>query len=114
MLIGELSARTGVSHRMLRYYGEQGLLPAHRDGNGYRVYAEDAVPTVRKIRRLLELGLTTGVIAELLPCAGGTELELDLCPDLVRTIRTELSAMDDRIDTLRRNRGTLAGYLHQV
>jgi hypothetical protein len=34
MLIGELSTRTGVSQRLLRYYEEQGLLSRARDPNG--------------------------------------------------------------------------------
>lgn len=114
MLIGELSARTGVSHRMLRYYEQQGLLAAGRGSNGYRTYGADAVLTVRQIRALLGLGLTTGVIAEVLPCAAGEAPELDLCPELVRTIRRELAALDDHIDTLRRNRGALAEYLSGV
>lgn len=53
MLIGELSRRTGVSTRLLRYYEGQGLLEARRGPNGYRSYDEDAVATVRKIRALL-------------------------------------------------------------
>ena len=56
MRIGELAERTGVSTRLLRYYGEQGLLAASRDGNGYRCYDEDAVVRVRQIRRLLARG----------------------------------------------------------
>ena len=39
MQIGELSARTGASVRMLRYYEEQGLLEPRRTGSGYRDYA---------------------------------------------------------------------------
>ncbi|GAA4533061.1 MerR family transcriptional regulator [Amycolatopsis samaneae] len=111
MRIGELARRTGVSTRLLRYYGEQGLLVAERDSNGYREYAEDAVVRVRQIRRLLAAGLTTEVIATALGCAHGEEAELDLCPELATTLRRELDAMDDRIDALRRRRGVLAGYL---
>lgn len=114
MLIGELSARTGVSQRMLRYYEEQGLLSASRGTNGYRRYAEDSVTTVRHIRKLLDLGLSTEVIAQVLPCAIEDLDRLDLCPNLVRTLRAELAELDERIDTLRRNRGALAGYLPVV
>lgn len=37
MRIGELARTTGVSTRALRYYDEQGLLPAERLTNGYRL-----------------------------------------------------------------------------
>lgn len=111
MRIGELAGRTGVSTRLLRYYEEQGLLTASRDGNGYRAYAEDAVVRVRQIRRLLAAGLTTEVIGSALLCARGEEAHLDLCPELAGLLHRELSAMDDRIGTLLRRRSALAGYL---
>ncbi|MDH6220072.1 MerR family DNA-binding transcriptional regulator [Streptomyces pseudovenezuelae] len=37
MRIGDLARRTEVPTRLLRHYEKQGLLYAHRDGNGYRV-----------------------------------------------------------------------------
>ncbi|WP_158893087.1 MerR family transcriptional regulator [Amycolatopsis anabasis] len=111
MLIGELSRRTGVSPRLLRYYEEQGLLEAGRGPNGYRWYGEDSVLTVRQIRALLNAGLSTGVIRSVLPCTRGERPEFDLCPDLRALLNRELAAMDERIDGLRRTRGALATYL---
>ncbi|TWF76114.1 DNA-binding transcriptional MerR regulator [Pseudonocardia hierapolitana] len=112
MLIGELAQRTGVSQRSLRYYEQQGLLSAERDVHGYRRYGPDSVRTVARIRALLAVGLSTDVIREVLPCvAGGDPIELELCPDLVRTIRRELADLDARIGELQCSRSTLAGYL---
>jgi DNA-binding transcriptional MerR regulator len=112
VLIGELAERTGVSQRSLRYYEQQGLLSAERDMHGYRCYDPDSVRTVARIRALLAAGLSTDVIRDLLPCVvGGDPIEMDLCPDLVRTIRREIADMDARIGELQCNRGTLAGYL---
>ncbi|PRX95677.1 MerR family transcriptional regulator [Allonocardiopsis opalescens] len=68
MRIGELSRRTGVSERGLRYYEEQGLLSPRRLPSGYREFAEADVVTVRRIRSLLAAGLSTSVIARVLPC----------------------------------------------
>lgn len=113
MLIGELWRRTGVSQRMLRYYEKQGLLAARRGCNGYRTY-DDAVTTVKQIRALLSAGLTTETILTVLPCASGDSAELEMCPSLDETLRQELAAMDDRIDTLQRTRGALAGYLPET
>jgi DNA-binding transcriptional MerR regulator len=113
VLIGELARRTGVSRRSLRYYEQQGLLRAERDVHGYRRYGPGSVRTVARIRALLGAGLSTDVIRDVLPCVaeGGDPIELDLCPDLVRTIRRELAEMDARIDELQSSRSTLAGFL---
>ncbi|TWD73418.1 DNA-binding transcriptional MerR regulator [Kribbella amoyensis] len=113
MLIGELSRRTGVSPRLLRYYEAQGLLEPDRGPNDYRSYTEDAVATVRKIRALLGAGLTTEVIRAVLPCVRGDGTRFDWCQDLRDILAGELSAMDQRLDDLRRTRGTLAGLIVQ-
>ncbi|MFD4178828.1 MULTISPECIES: MerR family transcriptional regulator [Streptomyces] len=111
MLIGELSRRTGVSARSLRYYEAQGLLSAGRGANGYRDYAEEAVVTVTQIRALLRAGLSTDVIAQVLPCARGEGPGFDWCAELREILGGELAVMDDQIEALRRRRGTLAGLL---
>lgn len=113
MLIGELSRRTGVSARLLRYYEAQGLLAAGRGPNGYRAYDADAVRTVRQVRALLTAGLSTEVIREVLPCARGEQPGFDWCADLRALLDRELAAMDERIDDLQRSRGRLADYLAQ-
>ncbi|GAA3641501.1 MerR family transcriptional regulator [Kineosporia mesophila] len=66
MRIGDLSARTGVSQRSLRYYENQGLLSTTRSPGGQRHYDEADVPRVQEIRAFLAAGLPTRVIAGLL------------------------------------------------
>ncbi|GHF36691.1 MerR family transcriptional regulator [Streptomyces mashuensis] len=109
MLIGELSRRTGVSARLLRYYEEQGLLEAERGTNGYRYYGEEAVVTVSQIRALLAAGLSTEVIRSVLPCFRDEGFEW--CPDLRATLDRELQELDARMAELRRSRDTLADLL---
>ncbi|WP_344891743.1 MerR family transcriptional regulator [Actinomadura meridiana] len=111
MLIGELSRRTGVSTRLLRYYGEQGLLEATRAANGYRHYDADSVLTVRKIRVLLNAGLSTEVIRSVLPCTRDDQPEFDWCADIRDLLDRELAVLDGRIEDLQRNRGTLARFV---
>ncbi|MGW1076687.1 MerR family transcriptional regulator [Streptomyces sp. NPDC002537] len=113
MLIGELSRRTGVSPRLLRYYEAQGLLDTRRGPNGYRDYDEDAVLTVRQVRALLQAGLSTEVIRSVLPCACGEQPTLARCTDLHTILDRELTAMDERIHDLQRSRTALACYLAQ-
>ncbi|ARQ72006.1 MerR family transcriptional regulator [Streptomyces marincola] len=68
MRIGDLAARTGASIRSLRYYEEQGLLTSNRSPGGQRHYTEAHAERVFFLQRLYAAGLSSRVIAELLPC----------------------------------------------
>lgn len=111
MLIGELSRRTGVSPRLLRYYEEQGLLHAERGSNGYRRYGDDSMLTVRKIRVLLDAGLSSEVIRQVLPCTRSDQPDFDWCADIRDLLDREITAIDTRIEGLRRNHDALTGFL---
>ncbi|MEU9322451.1 MerR family transcriptional regulator [Streptomyces canus] len=110
MLIGELSRQTGVAHRLLRYYEEQGLLCPDRDTSGYRVYAPDAPYVVARIRGMLAAGLTTDAIREMLPCATGAGPGIEPCPEVLRTMAAHLERLDTDIEDLRRRRAALAEF----
>jgi DNA-binding transcriptional MerR regulator len=58
MRVGEVSERTGVSARSLRYYEQRGLLEPCRAANGYREYDELGVVRAAHIRDLMASGLT--------------------------------------------------------
>ena len=106
--IGELSRRTGVSERLLRYYEEQDLLRPQRRPSGYREYDESDVITVLHIRNLLAAGLSTATIADLLPCMGsdGDRLIAD-CPELLIDLDRERERITASIRELERARNTL-------
>jgi DNA-binding transcriptional MerR regulator len=109
MRIGDLARETGVSPRLLRYYEEQGLLTAYRNGRGHRRYAADAPVVVAHIRSLLAAGLPTSVIRELLPCVKGPGPELEHCA--APTLRKRLDELDSRIATLQQARSALTHLL---
>jgi DNA-binding transcriptional MerR regulator len=111
--IGELSRRTGVNERLLRYYEEQGLLQPSRLPSGYRIYADADVETVRRIRSLLAAGLTTGVIATVLPCvsADGGFLA-PTCPELRADLGEECRRIGAAIEELERSRTLLEAVIN--
>ncbi|MEV6276283.1 MerR family transcriptional regulator [Nocardia sp. NPDC051832] len=111
MRIGELSHRTGVSHRLLRYYEEQGLLSTTRTPGGFRTYAPEAPTVVQQIRALLAAGLPTRVIRDILPCAHGPAPDLESHPDMLAVLRRELTEIEARLECLAESRDILAGYL---
>lgn len=65
MHIRELSKRTGVSLRSLRYYEQKQLLSPSRSENGYRIYVDMDVERVRMIQLYLKLGVSTNELARL-------------------------------------------------
>jgi DNA-binding transcriptional MerR regulator len=117
MKIGELSRRTEISTRMLRYYEEQGLLTAERDASDYRSYAESSAGRALQIRGLLDSGLTTEIIRDLLPClADGSDPLGGLTPpylstELASALSEHLERIQKRIDCLTRNRDAVRSYI---
>jgi DNA-binding transcriptional MerR regulator len=67
MQIGELAERTGVTQRTLRFYEEKGLLkPPSRMEGGFRLYSEEDVVRVERIKRLQALlGVSLAEIKEM-------------------------------------------------
>jgi DNA-binding transcriptional MerR regulator len=106
--IGELSRRSGVSQRLLRYYEEQGLLQPRRRPSGYREYLASDVAVVRRIRGLLAAGLSTAKIASVLPCIreDGERL-VPTCPDLIAELCQERGRIDQAIEDLTTSRRIL-------
>ncbi|MFF0515529.1 MerR family transcriptional regulator [Streptomyces sp. NPDC004250] len=106
MRIGELADRAGASTRALRYYEEQGLLRSSRNAGGQRVYPQSAEDRIRLIRELYTAGLTSRMIAELLPAIDvrrvSPELLRRLLAERARTTAkvAELQAAGQRLDTL--------------
>ncbi|MGW6933940.1 MerR family transcriptional regulator [Lentzea sp. NPDC054927] len=111
MLIGELAASCGVSTRSVRYYEQCGLLQSTRSSNGYRTYSSGDVETVRRIKALLNVGLSVQTIALLLPCVVDASPRLDPCADLIATLHAEVARLDTQAAEIARCRGLITGIL---
>jgi DNA-binding transcriptional MerR regulator len=118
MRIGDLSRRTAVPTRMLRYYEEQGLLSPARDASGYRYYEDSDVGKVRQIRGLLDAGLPTEIIGRILPFLddpGQIHLPAQcLTAETAELLRGEVTRLQQRIDCLTRNRDALLAYIAAI
>jgi len=111
MRIGELSDRTGVSARSIRYYERQGLLGADRTSSGQRVFRPDAVQRVALIRRLLDAGLGSRSIADVLPCITDPSIRT---PYLARRLGQERARILAEIDQLSRTAEALDEVIDEI
>ena len=116
MKIGELAARTGVPARMLRYYEAQGLIQPVRLHNGYRDYHDYLIDRVVRIRGLLDAGIPTRVIGELLPCSDRPDSAVPIDPDprLRETLLRQRERMSENIRVLSDNRAAIDRYIASI
>jgi DNA-binding transcriptional MerR regulator len=105
--IGDLSARTGVSVRALRYYEQHDLLPAVRTSAGHRRFSPDTTEMVRRIRMLLDAGLPLTVVARIMPCFVDQGARLHACVaeylrDHMDNVTERIAELDSQRDTVQR------------
>lgn len=110
MLIGELSRRSGVSARSLRYYEQHDLLASRRSDGGYREYDDDAIDRAATIHLLFGLGFPREIVASVLNCSGA-DADAAAHADLERRLPDVLDDLDRRIGTLTRTRTQVAAFL---
>lgn len=116
MKIGELAKATNTSVRLLRYYEERELIASTRAPNGYRQYDERFVDRVLQIRGLLDVGLPTRIIKQILPCLDKPRVIhfADATPEMIAVLRQERDRMEELAESMLRNRDAIASYLDEV
>ncbi|TVY02225.1 MerR family transcriptional regulator [Cohnella terricola] len=112
MKIGELSARTGVSIRSLRYYEKMQLLTPVRGDNGYREFSPLAEEQVRTIRLYLALGLSTEQIASFLHCV--LKNKEAFCEEVLPVYERKLAEIDGQIRELSQIRSNLLDRIRSI
>jgi len=110
--IGELSVRTDISAKTIRYYEEIGVLPPARrnDENGYRLYDETDVERLNFIRRTRALDFALEDIAEILAFRDRNEPP---CRYVIALMETQVEQISLRIRDLERIRDELIA-LHEA
>jgi DNA-binding transcriptional MerR regulator len=97
MRIGELSARTGASVRSIRSYEQQGLLASHRTTGDQRDFDDTAIERVRLIRRLLDPGLSSVTMADLLPCITDASARTPYLTERLEAERTRILSQAEEL-----------------
>lgn len=108
--IGQASARSGVSAKMIRHYESLGLLPVvQRTDAGYRQYGEREVHTLRFIHRARTLGFSMAEIAELLKL---WQNKRRASADVKRIAMAHVADLEQRIAEMQSMKQTLTHLAH--
>ncbi len=111
--IGQASAATGVSAKMIRHYEAIGLLPAAaRTDAGYRRYDDAALHTLRFIRRARDLGFGLDEIAQLLALWADRDRASAEVKALAARHVADLSERIERMQAMQRTLQHLVGACH--
>src|ERR1041385_290841 len=92
LTIGDVSKRTGIPVKTLRFYSDEGLvIPTDRTESGYRLYSEEDVPKLDLVRTLRDAGIGIDAIRAV--------LRNDM--SLADALRLRLGAIEAHIASLR-------------
>ena len=113
MHIGQASAQSGVSQRMIRHYETIGLIPkAARRDSGYRDYGDKDVHTLRFIRRARDVGFPIEEIGQLLALWHDRERTSANVKALASARIGELKRKEREIREMRHSLEELARHCH--
>jgi MerR family transcriptional regulator, copper efflux regulator len=111
--IGEASAQTGVSAKMIRHYEAIGLIPpASRTFANYRLYSGADLHRLRFIRRARSLGFSIRQIEALLGLWNDPRRASSEVKTLARAHAAELGQKIAELQAMQRTLETLAAHCH--
>ncbi|NOC83751.1 Cu(I)-responsive transcriptional regulator [Ruegeria sp. HKCCD6428] len=105
MNIGDVSARTGLPAKTIRYYEDIDLIKPLRDDNGYRRFRNQDVHKLNFLGRARALGFTIGDCRTLLALY---EDETRASADVKQVARDHLAQIEAKIADLNAMRETLS------
>jgi DNA-binding transcriptional MerR regulator len=112
MRIGELSQKTGVETKTIRYYEEIDVLPSpERSPNGYRSYGDAAVERLLFVRDARSTGLSLTEIRSILSLRDEGE---STCNHVLGLLEAHLREIDTQIKSLRKTRQQLASLTNRA
>ncbi|MDR2567594.1 MAG: MerR family transcriptional regulator [Bifidobacteriaceae bacterium] len=106
LTIGELARMVGLTPRTVRYYESIGLLPEpDRTWGNYRLYCEEDVIRLTRVKRLTAMGLSLEQVADVIgrPVDESSE---EVLTELNRRLQSEIRVARERQKAIDRIRGT--------
>ncbi|MGE0538824.1 MAG: MerR family transcriptional regulator [Dehalococcoidia bacterium] len=114
LTIGEVTRRTGLPEKTIRFYEEKGIVPAPaRTNGGYRLYTPLDVRRLRLVRQAKLLGLSLPEIRTFVEQAFASECA-DFAEQFLARIAAQRAEIDRRIVELENLKGELDALADHV
>ncbi|NJM69576.1 MAG: heavy metal-responsive transcriptional regulator [Scytonema sp. RU_4_4] len=109
LLIGQVTALSGIPIRTIRYYESLGLIQSlGRTEGGFRQFSSNVLTRLSFIKRAQSLGLSLQEIGEILEVYDGGK---PACDEIHLKLRDKISEIDRQIEQLLTLREELTGLL---
>jgi len=104
--IGELAKKTKVTPRTLKHYEEKGLLkPFKKTKGGFRLYQNDKVELVERIRQLKKAGFSLSEVKEMEEINGVVEeenilekVDVNELDKMIKFLQLQLKKTEERLE----------------
>ena len=111
LLIGQVTAFSGVPIRTIRYYESLGLIQSlGRTEGGFRQFSADVLSRLSFIKRAQSLGLSLQEIGEILQIYDGGK---PACDEIQHKLKDKISEIDRQIEQLLTLRDELKGLVSE-
>jgi MerR family copper efflux transcriptional regulator len=114
LMIGAVAKQTGLSSKTIRFYEDEGLVPApRRSESGYRLYSEADVMRLQLVGRARLLGLNLPAIRNLVNKALSADCATfgDELRDVIARQRAEVESRLRELTALRDELAELEGHI---
>ncbi|GKU83650.1 MerR family transcriptional regulator [Niallia sp. NCCP-28] len=95
MRIGKVAELSGLSVRTIDYYTQNGLLEVQRSSSNYRLYSEDVIHTLERIKLLKQQRMSIEEIKKALKPNVPMEIE-----PIIRDVQNEIHCLQQKLSTL--------------
>jgi len=104
--IGELAKKTKVTPRTIKHYEEKGLLkPFKKTKGGFRLYQNDKVELVERIRQLKKAGFSLSEVKEMEEINGVVEeenilekVDINELDKMIKFLQLQLKKTEERLE----------------
>ncbi|MCM3213470.1 MerR family transcriptional regulator [Niallia taxi] len=99
MRIGKVAELSGLSSRTIDYYTQIGLLEVQRSSSNYRLYPEDVLETLKRIKILKQQRMSMEEIKEVLQSDVSVDIEPIICDvqDEINCLQKKLSLLEEKL-----------------